>query len=162
MAGTPCKTCTHPSRGDIDRRLLGGETVSVIAREYGLGLMAVTRHRDNHLTPEARAAVERARLEGDARGLNLLEELRALHRKASDLLEKAEASGDYRSAIAGIGQAVRVIEVIGRMIGDISDAPTVNIVMAPQFVQVRQVLIGALDPYPEARAAVLKALEGVQ
>jgi hypothetical protein len=55
-----------------------------------------------------------------------------------------------------------VLETIGKVLGELSDAPVVNVIQAPQFVAVRQVILTALERHPEARLDVLKALEGVQ
>lgn len=161
--GRRCETCWHSERDEIDKRLLAGEPVSVLARAYGLTRDSVNRHMAAHVAPALREAAAREREQAEeARGDDLLGELRSLLKIAKGLLARAVQAGDLRTATSAVGQARGVIETMARVLGDISDAPTVNVTLAPQFIQIRQTLITALEPFPEARAAVLRALEAAQ
>jgi hypothetical protein len=46
--------------------------------------------------------------------------------------------------------------------GELQTQPTFNIIMAPEWVEVRTVVLQALDPYPDARLAVAGALKKVE
>lgn len=55
------------------------------------------------------------------------------------------------------------MELLSKLLGDLDEGNTVNIVIAPEWVQIRSVLLASLQPYPEARQAVagrLSVIEG--
>jgi hypothetical protein len=52
---------------------------------------------------------------------SLLDKVRKLEERATRLLDKAETSGDTRSALAAIGQLRGVLELLGRVLGELKD-----------------------------------------
>jgi hypothetical protein len=76
-------------------------------------------------------------------------------------LQKAEAAGDLRTALLGIREARSCIELLAEMEGEINRNPQINILVAPEWLAVRAVLLRALQAYPEARQAVAAALTQV-
>jgi hypothetical protein len=53
----------------------------------------------------------------------------------------------------------RQIEIQARLLGDLDDRPVVNIMASPEWVEVKQVILAALEAYDEAYDAVVQALE---
>ncbi len=53
-----------------------------------------------------------------------------------------------------IGEARRNLELLAKLIGQLDTRPTFNLLIAPEWLAVRTVLLSALAPYPAARAAV--------
>jgi len=54
-------------------------------------------------------------------------------------------------------------QLLAKLLGQLDERPQVNVLMAPEWLQVRVALLTALAPHPEARqavAAALVALEG--
>jgi hypothetical protein len=49
-------------------------------------------------------------------------------------------------------------ELIARLLGELKEGATVNLLIAPEWMEVRAVLLSELVPYPEARQAVAAAL----
>lgn len=49
-------------------------------------------------------------------------------------------------------------ELIAKLLGELKDQPTINLTVAPEWLQIRSTLLVALGPYPEARQAVVAAL----
>jgi hypothetical protein len=64
--GRTCTVCACEDRVEIDRRLIGGTPVHVLARETGLSIDALGRHKVKHLAA-AIAEVERAHVEARER-----------------------------------------------------------------------------------------------
>jgi len=94
-----------------------------------------------------------------AAGTDLLREVRALRGKSYALLLKAEAAGDYRTALAGVREARACLELLAEMEGELDRRQTVNVlVAAPEWLAARAAVLGALRPCPEARVAVADAL----
>jgi hypothetical protein len=75
-------------------------------------------------------------------------------------LERAEKSGDLRTALAAISQARGNLELLGKLAGELDERPVVNLNVSPEWMELRTVIVGALDAHPQARGAVLSALEG--
>jgi len=138
----------------------GRTSIRTISRNTGLSHDSLLRHRDNgHIAP-SRAAV--AAEEAENRSASLVGRAEALFTEAQLVLATAKNSENLAVALSAIRECSRVLDLIARMRGVIDTSTTVNLVMAPQFVTVQGVLIAALEPYPEARAAVTAALAQVR
>ncbi len=163
MSGTgrPCTICGHPGRDEIDRRLVASTALKPISERFGVSVQALIRHRNLHLPQAVRDAAEGTRAAAEReRGGDLLAAARALHAKALDLMRQAERARDLRTALAGIREAARCVELQGRLIGQIKE-PTVNVILSAEWLNVQAVVLSALEPHPEARQAVAEALEAV-
>ena len=75
---------------------------------------------------------------------------------------KAETAGDLRTALAGIRELVRIVELTAKMIGELDERPQVNVLVAPEWLTVRAALLDALRPYPDARQAVASRLVALE
>jgi len=150
-----CTVCTHDERHAIDVALVGRETYCAISRGYDLSRDALRRHAKEHL-PEllakARDAVE------VAEAGSLLDRVEALYKRTEAILEAAESSGEWAIALGAIRECRGNLELLGRVTRELHDAPTLNLVLNPEYIEVRALIVGALDPYPEARHAVAEAL----
>ena len=100
-------------------------------------------------------------VEEAARADDLLEQVRNLQAHALDILERAEKAGDLRTALAAISQARGNLELLGKLAGGLDERPVVNLNVSPEWLELRAVIVGALEPHPAAHTAVLQALEGV-
>jgi hypothetical protein len=151
-----CNICTHPVREAIDEALVGGASNRSAASLYDVSEAAVRRHKGNHLPAKlvmAKAAEEVA--EADS----LLERVRDLQYKALGILNKAEEAGELRTALGAIREARGNLELLAKLLGELDERPTVNITVSPEWLELRTVIVGALEPHPAARGAVLSALE---
>jgi hypothetical protein len=130
-----------------------------IAPQFALSTRALLRHHDDHLPAElarAKAAEETARAD------DLLEQVRALRTKSLQLMTAAEQSGDLRTALAGIREARACLELLAEMSQAIDRRPTVNLLVAPEWLLVRSTLLETLRTYPEARQAVAARLVALE
>jgi hypothetical protein len=155
MAGRPCSICQHPDRPAIDMALANHKPFRDISCRFSVGRMAVLRHHDDHL-PELLTKAQAA--EETARADDLLEQLRALRTKSLQLMLAAEKAGDLRTALAGIREARACVELLAEMVQAIDRRPTLNLLVAPEWLATRAALLEALGPYPEARGAVAARL----
>ena len=154
----PCTICQHPDRAAIDAGLVGGEPNRRIAARYAVTEQSVRRHRDGHI-PATLADAQQAAEVADADAL--LAQVRDLQARALKILDRAEDAGDLRTALGAIREARGNLELLGRLAGELQDAPTVNLYLSAEWLELRTTIITALEPYQEAREAVLRALEGV-
>jgi hypothetical protein len=150
--------CDHPETLSIDETIIAGTPYRSIAKRFGLSESAVYRHKTDHLPAhlsKARAAKEVAQAD------DLLDQVRNLQVHALDILERAEKTGDLRTALAAISQARGNLELLGKLAGELDERPVVNLNLSPQWLELRTVIVGALEPHPAAHRAILRALESV-
>jgi hypothetical protein len=152
-----CTVCDHPERPGINEALVTGAPYRSVAKRFGLSESAVYRHKTEHLPAHLLKARE---VEEVAQADDLLEQVRYLQGHALDILECAEKAGDLRTALAAISQARGNLELLGKLAGELDERPVVNVLVSPEWLELRAVIVGALEPYSEARGAVLRALEG--
>ncbi len=143
-----CTICAHEQSDAIDRALVLGLPNRRIAAQHGVTEQAVRRHKDNHL-PALLAEAQR-----HVRADTLMARLEHYTQSAHGIRHKAEASGDLRTALAAIRELVRIVELQERLIGEIQDGATVNVLVAPEWIAIRAALLEVLRPFPEVRALV--------
>ena len=152
-----CTVCTSPDRPAVDQALVNHRPFRGIARHFGLKTDALIRHHDAHLADflvKAKAAEEVA--EAD----DLLAELRSLRDRTYRLLEQAEKAGDTRAAFTGVREIRSTIELLAELVGKLDRKPTLNLWVSAEWLELRVQILTALQPYPEARLAVVEALSG--
>jgi hypothetical protein len=151
-----CTVCDHSEKHSIDELLVTGTPYRGIAKRFGFSESAVYRHKTEHL-PAHLLKVKEA--EEIAQADDLLEQVRHLQAHALDILDRAEKAGDLRTALAAISQARGNLELLGKIAGELGDG-TINLTLSPQWLELRAVIVSALECHPEARGDVLKAIEG--
>jgi hypothetical protein len=142
-----CTVCDHPERNGIDQALVNVAPYRSVAKRFALSESAVYRHKTEHLPVHLLKARE-------------VEEVSNLQAHALGILERAEKSGDLRTALAAISQARGNLELLGKLAGELDERPVVNLNVSPEWLELRAVIVGALEPHPAAHSAVLRALEG--
>jgi hypothetical protein len=153
-----CTACDHPERHSIDEILVTGAPYRSVAKQFELSESAVYRHKTEHLPIYLLKAREAAEV---AQADDLLNQVRSLQTHVLDILERAEKAGDLRTALAAISQARGNLELLGKLAGELDERPVVNLNVSPQWLELRAVIVGALEPHPAAHTAVLRALESV-
>ena len=155
-----CTICSHESRLDIDRSLVAGEALRTIADHFSVSKTALIRHKEAHL-PATLARAKEA--EEVARADDLLSQVRDLQARTLRILSASENTGELRMALAAIREARANLKLLARLLGEINEAPSVNVLASPEWVAIRAAMVETLTPYPEARVAVsgsLLRLEG--
>jgi len=117
----------------------------------------VQRHSENHL-PATLAKAKEAEMVAHAD--DLLAQVRALQARTLVILETAEASEQHRTALSAIREARSNLELLAKLLGELDERPVVNLNISPEWLELRTVIVGALEPYTDARGAVLRAIEG--
>jgi phosphoserine phosphatase len=110
MART-CTVCKNPRRPEIDAALLAGVAFRNIAKQFGLSTGTVFRHRRH--VGQALAKAEKAN--EIARGNALVARLNELAADARRIKTQAELIGDLRTALAGVRELTRLVEVAAEL-----------------------------------------------
>ncbi len=91
-----------------------------------------------------------------------------LYKIADGIIGKAAKAEDWRTALMAVREASNAnrearanLELLGELLGELNRQPQVNITLSAEWIEVRAVLYQALADYPEARAQVALALQGV-
>lgn len=153
-----CTACEHSERVEIDRQLIEGKSFRNITEHFSLSLGALHRHKSDHIDENLAKAKE---AQEAAQADNLLGQVRELQKKALSILSKAEAAKDYRTATGAIREARGCLELLAKLLGDLKEGHTVNILIGSEWITLRTVILQSLEPYPEARVSVSKALESI-
>ena len=152
-----CSICEHSQTAKINQALIEGQSLRSIAKKFELSYSAVGRHHKEHL-PTALTRAQEAQEVTQAD--NLLDQIEALRAKAVQLLNQAENAGDLKTALAGIGQARACLELLAKVRGELQQEGAVNITVSAEWLELRAVMLQALEPYPEARERLITAIEG--
>ncbi len=153
-----CTVCAHPDKAEIDKALVTGVSSAEIAGRYRtIGERAIRRHRTNHV-PETLAKAHEA--EEVAQADTLLEQVRDLQERALDILDKAEEAGELRTALGAIREARGNLELLAKLLGELDERPQVKVLVSQEWLELRAVIVAALEPHPHAQGAVVRALDG--
>ena len=158
--GRTCTVCSHKDLDEINRLLLCSDSYRDIARQFGLSKDALARHKESHI-PELLSKSSDLKAEVESiQGNQTLAEVRELKVKALDILAEAQEAGDLKTALMGIREARSCLELCMKAEGQIKDGAQIKIINNPEWVELRTVIIQALDDFPQAKEAVVNAIRG--
>jgi hypothetical protein len=169
--GPQCTVCKHRELAGINLGLARGVSVRALARRYQVPRDALYRHKANHLPPQLRAAlIVGPDLDIDLNKLretesqSLLANLVNLRGRLFSSLDVAEECRDGNMLARVAGQLHNNLELTGKLLGDLSSGHSnvTNILIAPQYVELRIGLVDALAPFPEAARAVAYVLHQIE
>jgi hypothetical protein len=130
------------------------------AARVGCTRQSVDRHIKGHLPDALLAASDIATV---ADGDSLLSELKKVRERTFSLLDKAENAADTRAygPPSGYLREIRAqLQLLAELEGRIASQPTINIAVSAEWIELRTVIISALDPYPQAKEAMIHAIRG--
>jgi hypothetical protein len=84
-----------------------------------------------------------------------------LQEKTVSTLHKAEATGEYAVLLRAVREARENIELLAKLRGELDTRPVINLVLSPEWLELRALIVAALEPHPDARESVLRAIRGV-
>lgn len=166
-----------------------GESFRRIVDDFGYSETALRRHLSEHLTIDlvaVKTAKEEARrnaaeeahaaeldktlaeIKTEVKGstasrlenaANFLDQLREVRRRAAALLDQAEAEQDLRACGTFLKELREQIRLWAELEGKLATQPQINITLNAEWIGLRTTIVTALEPYPQAREAVLRAIE---
>jgi len=151
-----CTICTHPEREGIDELLVKGTPNRRIASQHDVTERAVRNHKANHLPGTLVKAQE---AEEVAQADDLLGQVQDLQARTLAILEAVETSREHRTALAAIREARSNLELLAKLLGELDERPQINLLISPEWLELRAVIVTALEPHPQALRAVVGALE---
>jgi len=136
--------------------------VRAVAARYGLSASAVDRHHQSHVAERVSHASEaRARFNADG----LVERLEVLREQTESVLasaNKALKEWDPHSAsvaLRAIQRLEKQVELVARVVGQLRESgPVTNIIVSPEWVEMRSKIMGLCRKHPELRPELVAAL----
>lgn len=157
--GRTCSICNHQDREQINSEIVAGLAYRDIAGRFELSKSAIERHAGEHI-PDliGRGRELRAWLNAD----QLVGELRVLRETTLGILEESRTAGEHAVSLSAIHRLEKQAELCARLLGELVErqrVETIDLQVAEKWIRIRSLIVKCLDPYPEARAALLLALE---
>lgn len=165
--GRKSKIEAHPQSDEIIRRLASGEKNPEIVRDFPeIKDDDLDYYRENKLpvilskSNDLKALADEIESADVHKGDTYLQLVIGLQKKALDALALQDASSDPKSWAMVSREARGYVELMGKALDRIREAPPaqITIINNPEWVELRTLIIGALEPYPEAREAVVHAI----
>lgn len=156
----PCTVCKHESREIIDEMLMvKNDSFREVSGRFGLARSSLQRHKAEHI-PKRLAKAQEAEVVAEAD--DLLAKVLNIEQTANRIAKRAEEEGDLRTAISGCRELARLVELLAKLQGVLKEGTTVNVLVQPQWIQTRNVIVEALRDFPDARIAVADALHRIE
>ena len=149
-----CTICANPDLAKINEALLSGAALNTLAGTYGVNRASLYRHR-KHIPAKLAKAHEAKEI---ATADNLMGRMAALDAKAQDVYARALKAHNLTAAIAAVRELREITTLYAKISGELQSQNVTNIIISPEWVNLRNVIIIALEPYPEARRAVIEAV----
>lgn len=169
-----CTVCDHPKRREIDKTLVTGNSIRHTAAVFGLSVSALFRHQKEHLRPllekeapeeeidddtaQLRAQQRSAEAEDKAHALDMRQQLKVVNAACLEVLRKARTDAKQTTLLQAVDRIHRQITLQAQLLGGPNDDTSEADSIQAQWPRIRQVVIDALRPFPEARIAVAEAL----
>jgi transposase-like protein len=159
-------------RAEIEFELATGKSVRAVANKYGVHEGALYKWRKK-LPPQLRQAyvghllkpgvdLEKLRVE-ESEGL--LQNLATQRARLLIMQDQAMEDGNAQAVATVAGRIQENLRIVGQYLGELqqhSTRTTVSVLVSPEYLQLRNALLRALGPFPEARRAVAAALHEIE
>jgi hypothetical protein len=170
---TECTVCASDRRHQVEIGLVHQVPLRVLARRFGLSLFAIHRHGKNHLTPVQRAAILAAQkpTEVDLEQLQrseaegILSQLVAQRARLQSHSEMALEVGNTADAVRVEAGITKNLGLVAKLLGQLVQHHQVqhtNVLISTDYLVLRQAIISALKPFPDAAKAVGQALHRLE
>jgi hypothetical protein len=172
-----CKLCVHQDRALIEQRIARGVSYGVLAKQYGLTPAGICRHWSAHVSQKTKAAiiagpVRRAEMLAVANeaSLSTLEYLAIVRGRLFDRFLACDEAADTYGVATIARTLMPVLAELGRQSGELRDFAGGNVInidnrtlvmSSPIVAEIEAGLVRVLGPFPEARAAVIAMLQGI-
>lgn len=155
-----CSICARPDVEQIDADYKTGMTFKELSSKYGASVGALHRHTQ-HLRAQEAPLIGNisADMEPTAAALKVL------YQRANELYKECKKEGDRLNAVRALKETRDILELTMKVTGELNQHPQIihnHLHVSAEWTQLRAVILQALLPFPEARTALVKALEAAE
>jgi hypothetical protein len=162
-----CTICTHPDKTAIETAIVANEKYQEISKRFDISISAIGRHKDNHLKAAIQAVqskraeqtaeiVEEAEQKQEHFVWNLFDEMKWLHEQVHVLYQLAKTEGDVGTSLKALSEARQQTKLFSELL--VGQEPGQAEKLEAEWLLIREAIFTALEPYPDARLAVARAL----
>jgi hypothetical protein len=165
--------CDSEHRARVELALSKRVSYEKLSRKFGLSKDAIGRHRRNHMPPQLMAALQaygrpttidlNELKSSESEGL--LQHVASQRARLWSAIEVVEEIEDWNASARFHGQLTANLNLTAKILGEIEtgNRTTINqLIVSPEYLLLRQNLVRALAPYPEARRSVSEVLRGLE
>lgn len=156
-----CTICFHPERDAIEAAIIAGTVNREITSKFGVGRMAIERHADNHLAQAIKEAKQEQALQSGSSALDRMSKGEKIVDEIITYSWGGETGKELKMpelALKALAEQRRQVELRAKIEGDL-DERSITITAVPEWRELRALLLEALAMHPQAKMAVIRALE---
>jgi hypothetical protein len=154
---TQCKFCNYRDAAILEGQIATKQITQVQASTIiGCNKSTVSRHMSNCVPKKIAECMRPAPAKEET--LNVVDVLTTSHSKTLKILDDSLAEGDRKTALMALQTEIRQLTLNAKLTGQLNEAPQVRLLMHPEFVKLKQILIKTLEPFPDARLKLSEAL----
>ena len=129
-----------------------------VSKRYGMSTASLSRHLREHLPELLRRAKEAEEWADGEVAIDVVRQLKAINAAALGVLSRARNRDEPRLELQAIDRVHKQLELQAKLLGDLDDRPQVNLYLSPEWIELRGLIVAALQPHTEARESVLRAI----
>ncbi len=154
---TQCTFCNYRDAALLEEQIATKRITQVhAAKIVGCNKSTVSRHMRNCVPKKIAEFVKPEPAKEEA--LNVVNALTASHAKTLEILNDSLAEGERKTALIALQTEIKQLELTAKLTGQLNESSQVNILMQPEFMKLKQIIIKTLEPYPDARLKLSEAL----
>jgi len=150
--------CNHTKVNKINAQIIEGTTLETLSISYNLSVTALHRHKKHIPVQLAKAQEAKETAAAD----NLMGRVAALNDKAEEIYIRAMEADNLAAAVGAVRELRGLTELYAKITGELQAQTVNNIIVMPEWVTLRNAILYALEPYPEARLAVIQAVGRIE
>lgn len=152
-----CGVCRHPDHLVYERQIVTCEiTQKQAAVRMGVHRSSLSRHMRICVAKRITQLVKPEPTQ--VNDLNVINALTSSHQTTLEILHDSLNEGDRKTALMALQTEIKQLDLIAKVTGQLDETPSVNILLSPEYLTLKQVVVTALLDYPEARLEVSEAL----
>lgn len=155
-----CSICAREDVEQINRDICAGVPFERLHEKYSASVGALHRHK-THLMSQIMAA-QPVDISDPS---SVMRRVQELEQRADGLYKAAVKKGDLLNTGRALKELREITALYARLTGELNTQQQVihqHLHVTPEWAVLRSTMLQALAPYPEARAALITALEGAQ
>ena len=153
-----CSVCYHEQTEAVSMDILSGHlTLREIAAKYGLSTTSIHRHKQ-HIPAQLALSSEAEKV---AKADSIMARIMEIDKRAEEIYERAKESSPAL-ALKALKELRETVNLYAKITGEIAAKTVTNntLIISPEWVSMRAAMLKALEPYPDARRALVASLGG--
>ena len=146
---TKCVLCNYPKRAAIEQKIAARQlSMTAAANVVGCNKASISRHMSRHVSVKILKA---ANVIEAREGIDVLKQVMDSHKIVWNVIVNAYKDGDMRTVLAGIDTETRQLKLAALVSGQLDESPRVNVLISPEYLELKAIINTTLAPYPDLR-----------